>query len=205
MIRALVSLAAAIPLAIIGLPWCWYALAHQWSKRVAGGMGPWPEHAPVVIAGACLGIALALWKRPNWFLHTAIHELCHLIACLLLLVQPRRFTVSDGQGGSVEYVAPTDPVRGVLIAIAPYTLPLVLVAALLARRFTATDGIAEAIASGAAAFAYVHHLQGLYHNVRLNLWGTDSDLVKTGRPLSAVLIAGTLLLVTAWTIRELWR
>lgn len=204
MLRALISCAVAIPLAVLGLPWCWQVLVHQWSTRIAGSSDPWPDHAQAVVIGTVLGVALAWWKRPNWFVHTAIHELCHLLACLLLLVRPRKFTVSDGSGGAVEYDAPSDPFRGVIIAIAPYTLPLVLVLALLARRFVPVAGPWEAIASGVAAFAFIHHLQGLYHNIRLNFWGKDSDLVKTGRPLSAVLIAGVLLLVTAWTIHELW-
>ena len=38
-------------------------------------------------------------------------------------------------------------------------------------------------------------------NVRINMWGKQADLVKVGRPLSAVLIAiSALLFTTAWTV-----
>jgi len=40
--------------------------------------------------------------------------------------------------------------------------------------------------------------------VRLNARGSGSDLVKIGRPLSAVLISLALLLVSAWVISMLW-
>lgn len=204
MFHALISLAAAIPLAVFGLPWCWQMLARQWSTRIAGADYALPEHHLAIAIGLVLGVGLALWKRPNWFLHTTIHEACHALLCLALFVRIRGFATSDGQGGAVTYDAPRDPLRGILIGIAPYTLPLLLTGALLGRRFVPAAGPWEALFSGLAAFFFFNHLQGLYHNIRLNFWGKESDLVKVGRPLSAVLITGTLLLVTAWTIHELW-
>lgn len=203
MLRTLLSLAAAIPLAVFGLPWCAVLLAQTWTSHLGHAGNIWPVHPLAAGLGTLISVALMLWKKPNWFIHTTIHEFCHLLACLMLLVRPHSFSTSNGDGGAVTYQH-CDPLRDTLIALAPYTMPLVLTAALLIRRFVPGDAPWPALATGFAAFAYFHHLQGLYHNVRLNFWGKETDLARAGRPLSLVLISGVLMLVTAWTMHEMW-
>jgi hypothetical protein len=198
----MVSLVAALLLAVFALPWCWLELRRQWLVHIGHARDPFPEDPISVAIGVAVGLGLVFWKRPNWFIHTTIHELCHLLVCMLLFVPVHSFRASRGQGGEVTHDRP-DALRDTLIAIAPYVVPLLLVPCLLAVRLV-PDGRWHALASGLAGFAYVHHVQGLWHNVRLNFWGKDSDLVKVGRPLSLVLIAGGLLLVTAWSIAQLW-
>ena len=202
MVRAVVSLIVAVILGIFGLPWCAWVLHHTWSEHILHARQPLPQDPLWVLCGALVGVALICWKRPNWFLHTIIHESCHALTCMALFVPVHSFRASRGQGGEVTHDRP-DALRETLIAIAPYTAPLMLMPALLVVRLL-DPGPWHGLASGVAAFAYVHHLQGLWHNVRLNFFGKDSDLVKVGRPLSLVLIAGILLLVTAWTIDLLW-
>jgi len=201
-LRSLVSLVVAVALAVWALPWCWWLMRDQWVRHITDCADHWPEDPLGVGCGVAAGIGLALWKRPNWFVHTAIHELCHLIMCMVLFVPVNSFRATRGQGGEVTHLR-IDPVRETLISIAPYVLPLVLVPCLLGLRFT-PPGAWHALASGLVGFAYVHHLHGLYHNVRLNARGSGSDLVKIGRPLSAVLISLALLLVSAWVISMLW-
>jgi hypothetical protein len=201
-LRSLVSLVIALALAGCALPWCWSLLQDQWTEHLTRAHDPWPGDPLSVASGVMLGVCLILWKRPNWFVHTAIHELCHLIMCLVLFVPVHSFRATRGQGGEVTHLR-IDPIRETLIAIAPYTVPLVLVPCLLLLRF-APEGRWHALASGLVGFAYIHHLHGLFHNVRLNARGSGSDLVKVGRPLSAVLISGSLMLITAWVISMLW-
>jgi hypothetical protein len=198
MLRSLFSAALAAALAFAALPWCWSLLRGAWQLAISQARQPWPADPPAVACGVVAGVLLMVWKRPNWFVHTAIHELCHLLMCMLLLVPVNSFRATRGQGGEVTHLR-IDVVRETLISIAPYTLPLVLLPCLLALRF-APPGPWHVLASGCTGFAYVHHLNGLFHNVRLNARGAGSDLVKIGRPLSAVLIVGTLMLVTAWVI-----
>lgn len=180
-------------------PICWDILV--WAAR--GVRWPPPE-APAVLGGAVAGILFILWRKPNWFIHTAVHEFCHLTVCCLMLVRPTGISITDGRGGAVEHVE-TDPLRGTLIQIAPYTLPLLLTPVLIARQFFVTEPDPWRTAlSAAAAFLFVTHLQALYHNIRINISGEQSDLVKVTRPLSFVLIALAMMLVSAWTLRVLW-
>jgi len=152
--------------------------------------------------GLVVGLAVTVLRRPNWFIHTLIHETCHLLVATVLLVPVHRLVVSDGRGGQVEHQA-TGPLRAALIALAPYTLPLLLAPLLVARALTA-QGTARGILSAACALAYVTHLTGLFHNLRLNLRDATGDLAKVGRVLSLALIATVLQLVTAWTCSVLW-
>lgn len=201
MLGPAIRLLAAAGLAVAALPSCWELLRRSWLAL------PWPPSDALPLAvGAAAGILVVLWRRPNWLIHTIIHELCHVVACILLLVgfYPLSFRASNGRGGSVEH-ARTDPVRGTLIQIAPYTLPLLLAPALLVRQFIPLPAPWPEALGAAIAFLYAHHLQALYHNVRLNISGDQADLVKVGRPLALVLIAAALLLVTAWTLRVLAR
>jgi hypothetical protein len=202
MIRAVLSAVVAVALAVVGLPWCALILYRVWLSHVWQAHDRLPQDPFAVLMGLLMGLALVLWKKPNWLLHTSIHECCHLLACLGLFVPVRSFQASDGQGGMVTHDRP-DPLRDTLIAIAPYTIPFLLVPALLARVLV-PEGPWRALTSGLSAFAFVQHLQGLYHNIRLNFWGKDSDLARVGRPLSGVLIAGALMLVAAWVINTLW-
>ncbi len=110
---------------------------------------------------------------------------------------------TDGRGGEVEHNQ-TDPVRTTLIAIAPYTVPLLLGPALLARMWW-HGPTAAIILSGVCAFLFVAHVQGLVLNIRLNFWGEKADLPRVGRFLALVLIIGTFLLLTAGTIEVLWQ
>lgn len=198
MLGALVRLLVAIALAAALGPICFDVL--HWAARHLR----WPPpDAAATIGGAGLGVLFILWRRPNWFIHTAVHELCHLVVCLLVFVRPTGISVTDGRGGAVEHIE-TGPVRSTLIQIAPYTLPLLLTPVLVVRHFIITDPEPwRHVLSGLAAFLYVTHLQALYHNIRINISGEQADLVKVGRPLSFVLIALAMMLVSAWVLRAL--
>lgn len=199
MLGALVRLLVAIALAAGLGPICFDVL--HW---VARGLRWPPPDVAATAGGAALGLLFILWRKPNWFIHTGVHELCHLIMCLLVFVRPTAIAVTDGRGGAVEHIE-TDPVRATLIQIAPYTVPLLLLPALATRHFIITaPGPWRHALSAAVAFLFVHHLQALYHNIRLNVSGDQADLVKVGRPLSFVLIALFQMLVSAWVLRALW-
>jgi hypothetical protein len=161
-----------------------------------------PEDPLWFAGGLLLGVALIFFKRPNWLLHTALHEACHWLACLALGVRVHRVMASDGRGGEVEH-AHTGPVRTALIALAPYIVPLVLGPLLIARAFT-PEGLTRSLLAALCAIAYLTHLTGLVHNVRLNLRDPKGDLAKVGRPLALVVILCGVLLVTALTIAVLW-
>jgi len=199
MLGTIVRLLVAIALAAGLGPICLDVL--EWAAKIVR----WPPpDAVATVGGAAVGLLFIFWRRPNAFVHTAVHELCHLLVCLLVLVRPTGISVTNGRGGAVEHVE-TDPIRSTLIQIAPYTVPLLLVPVLVVRHFViiAPDPWRHAL-SAAVAFFFVTHLQSLYHNVRINISGDQADLVKVGRPLSFVLIALVLMLVSAWTIRALW-
>lgn len=207
MLGTLLRFLLAVGLAVGALPFCVDLLLWVLRGIQARAQGDWrlllPNDAVGIAVGAGLGAGWMLMKRPNWLFHTFIHELCHAVACLVLRVKLLGFHATDGKGGMVEYMQP-GVVRGTLIAIAPYTLPLLLAPALGVRHAVHGGDWGGQISAGAVAFLWFTHLQGLWHNVRLNFTGEGADLVKVGRPLSMVLIAGCLLLVTAWTLFALW-
>jgi hypothetical protein len=153
--------------------------------------------------GLAAGLALAVLRRHSHLLHTALHEANHALLCLLTAVRIRKVEFSDGQGGAVTYDQP-DPLRGTLILIAPYTVPLVLAPALVARMWVHQPGTAREILSGLCAALFVTHLAGLVRNLAGNFWSNESDCAKVGRPLALVLVAGVLLLVSTWTLTVLW-
>lgn len=196
----LVRLLVGIALAAGAGPICWDVLL--WAAK--GVRWPIPD-AIATLGGGALGILFVFWRRPNGFIHTYIHEHCHLFVYVALHGRtPMGLHVSDGQGGALEHIE-TDPIRSTIVQIAPYTLPLLLLPALVARHFFVSEpGAWRHVLSGAVAFLFATHLQGLYHNVRINISGNQSDLVKVGRPLSFVLISLVLMLVSAWTLRALW-
>lgn len=199
MLNAIVRFLIAVGLAAGCGPFCWQLLA--WAAR---GL-PWPlPDTAATLGGAALGLLLAFWSRPNWFFHTWLHEHAHLIVYVLLHWRtPTGLQVTDGRGGALEHLE-TDPFRATLVQIAPYTLPLLLLPALALRHYAVVEpGVPRHIISGLVGFLFLHHLQGLYHNVRINWKGSQADLVKVGRPLSFVLIVLVLMLVTAWTLRAL--
>ena len=190
-------------LAVAALPWCVQVLVWTWQRYVVPATFHLPLDPWAVGCGVAGALLLMWWKKPNWFLHTLIHEAGHALMCAALWVQIRSFRVSRDQGGEVAYDRP-DPLRAALIGIAPYTVPLPLIPALLIVRLAAEGTVWHVAGSALSAFAYALHLQSLWHNLRLNWRGDDSDLVRLGRPLAAVLITGVLLLVTAWTVGMLW-
>lgn len=190
----------AMVLALTVLPWTLYHVVEVWQSRSA--LLP-PVDRWWAVGGFLLAIPVVLWNRPNAFFHTLVHEACHALFCLLLGVKVTSFQVTDGQGGAVGHQR-VDPVRGTIISIAPYTLPLLLAIPLLLRHWITEPSLWRSLLTALIAFLYVHHLHALYFNVRINLWGRQSDLYKVGRPLSAVLIAIALLWTTLWTVTTLW-
>lgn len=196
---ALIRNGLGLVLGFFALPWCLGVLLSAISLHEY-----WPRFPVAVIIGIGLGLGLGFLflRKPNLLLHTLVHEASHALLCLLLFVRLRGISATDGRGGEVQHDQ-ADPLRTTLIAIAPYTVPLLLGPALLARLWW-HEGVAAMILSGLCAFLYITHLQGLALNIRLNFWGSDADLPKVGRFLALVLIAGVLLLLTAALINVLW-
>ena len=198
MIATALRLIIGVVLALFALPVC-----VQLALWVARRQNRWSPEDPLAVAiGISLGLLWLLWRRPQNFWHTWLHELAHAIACVVLRVRLLGFKVTEGRGGEVEH-APCDPLRAALIVIAPYTLPLLLLPALLAQ-WALPSGVARECASGACGFLIVNHLHGLFLNLRLNFLGSDSDLARTGRVLGLVLVAIALLLLCALVIQVLW-
>ncbi len=198
MLRALLSLIVAIVVAVAVAP---FVLDWAWAHAVRTVVNE-PQDMWALVIGGVLGAVLVIWRAPSWFWHTWVHEHCHLVACLVLGVRVRAIAASDGKGGALDFDE-VDPLRGVLIAIAPYTLPLVLLPLLLVQEcFPPTPW--RMAATGLCALAFMLHLQGLWHNIRINISGTDSDLVRVGRPLSLVLIVLALAGAVSATIAVLW-
>jgi hypothetical protein len=193
-----VRLALALLLVAVGLPICLQVLLD-----ITGERRHIPEEALPMACGLAAGLLVIFLKRPNWLLHTLVHEACHGLACLLLGVKVHRVMASDGSGGVVEH-AHVGRVRTALIALAPYTIPLLL-APLLIGRWLAPEGSYRSALSAVAVTAYVTHLTALVHNIRLNFRDPKGDLAQVGRPLALVAIVCALILVTAVTIVVLWR
>jgi hypothetical protein len=192
----LLSLPLALLIGLVALP----SLA-RWLGAVQAGLSGLPQDPAHAAAGVVLGAALVWWRRPNWLVHTTIHEACHALVCVLLLVPVRRFQVSDGQGGAVLHDR-VDWLRTTLIAIAPYTVPLLLGPALVAQELVPRGW--RPLASFAVGLLAVHHVHALWHNVRLNFRGRQSDLARVGRALSGVLILGAGMGVVGWGLRVMW-
>lgn len=185
-------------LAVLVLPACTTLLWAELTDLHAPPPHPW-----ALGLGAALGSALVWWRRPNWLVHTLIHESCHALVATLLGVRVRAFQATDGQGGAVIH-AKVDPLRTTLIALAPYLLPLLLAPALLARVLVAAPGTAAMTLHLAIGFLTVHHLHGLYHNVRLNFWGRQADLTRAGKLLSLVAILAVHALLAVGWLRAVW-
>ncbi len=182
-------------IAFFAIPWC---ATYFWQGAQLVG---WPDAGWWTIGAVALASVMVWWRKPNWLIHTMIHEASHAIVCWALLVRVRSFQASDGQGGKVIHDK-TDPIRTTLIALAPYTVPLLLIPALVAHHFA--SGAARSWAAALVGFLYVHHLHGLYHNVRLNRRCAQADLVRSGRLLSLVVIVGALMVVTGYVLRTLF-
>jgi hypothetical protein len=192
-----VRLVLAALLAIFAVPAAWDLLVWVVQARQRLPPVPW-----AIASGVVLGGLVSAWRKPDWLLHTLIHETCHAVTCVVLRVKVRSFAATDGKGGQVEHDA-CDPLRETFIAIAPYTLPLLLLPALVGRYFT-TGSTGQAIMSAVVGFLLVTHLVGLVRNVRTNFWGAEGDLAKVGRPLSLVLIALALLLTLTGSLVAWW-
>ena len=162
--KHLLSLPLAIIFLLLLVPW----LTHRLIAEIATAHG-WPQDARALGLGLGLGLVLAWWKRPNWLLHTFVHESCHALMCAMLWIPVRSFKVSDGMGGAVEH-GQTDYPRTVLIAIAPYIVPLLLIPALLAQQYFSLHY--RPWATCIVGALVIQHLTGLYHNIRLNYHGS---------------------------------
>ena len=179
LVSAALRAVIGVLLAILALPWCFHLLVVQ--LRLAHG-APW--HPWALSAGLLLAAGL-VW-------------------CVALRVRITAFQATDGRGGAVLHQK-VDPVRTTIIALAPYTLPLLLAPLLLVRQFLVTvPSTGGAIATFLVGFLTVHHLHGLYHNVRINFWGRQADLTRAGKILSLVVILGIHCLLAAWWVAVLW-
>lgn len=197
MLMSAIKLVAGVAILVAGVP---AAAMFFWNRlQLVDGLPPYP--AALGIGLAC-GVALILWKKPNWLIHTLIHEACHAIACVLLGVRVHNFQATDGKGGAVIHDK-TDPLRTIIIALAPYTLPLLMAPVLIIRTLM-DPGRAEMIVTGFVGFLLTDHLHGLYHNVRLNFWGKQADLTRAGKLLSIGVIASCLFLVLAWWLHAVY-
>lgn len=196
----LIKFIVAIIVGITVLPWCAYLLADLW-RNLPGWMPRQNSYA--TSGGLLVGVGLLWARRPQAYIHTLIHETCHAILCIVFFVKINSFKVTDGNGGCVGHER-VDPFRATFISIAPYTLPLLLGMVLLSRQYLTLDKLWLQITGALAGFLLIHHYHAVYHNVRINISGKQSDLVKVGRPLSFVLIACGLLLTTYWWLRVMW-
>lgn len=197
-ISATVRVAIGVVLAVVALPWCVHLLTT--SIALAHGL---PSHPWSLASGLLLGAGLVWWRKPNWLVHTFIHEACHAVLCIVLRVRITAFQATDGQGGAVLH-RKVDPLRTTLIALAPYTLPLLLGPLLLARQMIEVPSTAGRVLTFLVGFFTVHHLHGLYHNIRINFWGRQADLTRAGKILSLVVILGVHCLLGAWWVAVLW-
>ena len=196
----LVQWALAVAMAMFLVPWVGMWFGDILRAVVEDGLPAYP--LPLGI-GLGVGFAFARWRRPNWFVHTFVHETAHALVCVLTGVKVRKFMVTDGDGG---YVLPerTDPIRRYFILIAPYVLPVLLAPVLVALWFI--DGPVElmCVPQFLAGMGLIHHLHGLYHNIRINWSGSGSDLVRLSRPLSVVSILIGFMLMMGWWLQTVW-
>jgi len=184
-------------LGILALLFVLPACATVTARVALGTHGP-PAAGGALLIGVLLAAALVWWRRPNWLIHTAIHEACHALFCVLLGVRIRSFQATDGRGGAVIH-SRVDPVRTTLIALAPYVWPLLLTPVLALRWWVDGPGAGRVLLTFLCGFLAVHHLHGLYHNVRLNFWGRQADLTRAGKVLSLAAIASAhCLWAAAW-------
>jgi hypothetical protein len=194
----LVRFALGLLLLCVGMPACLQLLY----LTIAAHPGP-PQDPWAVAFGLGCGVAIALMLRPTWFFHTWLHENCHLLMCTLFWLRIDQFQASSGNGGVVVHQK-VDPFRTTVIALAPYTLPLLLVPLAVARICVPAGPWRQAL-TAAVVCAAVHHLASVIHNVRSNFWRADGDLAIAGRFLSLVAISEMLVLVTTGVVWVLWR
>lgn len=199
LLSAAVRLVIGVTLAIVVLPWCFALLWYRIGLAYGTPFHPWS-----LLIGLAVASALVWWRKPNWLIHTLIHESCHAVVCVLLRVKITAFQATDGQGGAVIH-RKVDPLRTTLIALAPYTLPLLLAPVLVLRHITPAPSTLAMVLNFLVGFLTVHHLHGLYHNVRINFWGRQADLTRAGKVLSLVVITGVHALLAAWWVAVIWR
>ena len=193
----MVRFALGLLLLCVGMPACLQLL---W-LTIQSHSGP-PQDPYAAAIGLGFGLAIALVMRPTWFIHTWLHENCHLEMCMLFWLRIEQFQASSGNGGSVVHQQ-VDPVRTTIIALAPYTLPLLLLPLALARYFVPA-GPWRQVLTALVVCAAIHHVVSVFHNVRTNFWPANGDLAVAGRFLSLVVISEILLLLASGLIWLLW-
>lgn len=190
---AILRPALGLALGAWSLPWVGQRLILAWNYLELP-----LRDLPWLLGGSGLGLVLAWIRRPNAFLHTAIHETCHALVATLLGVRVRDLRISQGRGGMVVHDR-TDPIRSTLIALAPYCLPLLLGPVLIARWWWPDPPWL----TGLGAWLVIQHLHGLWYNVRQNFFGQEADLTRIGKLLSLVLIVTCLGLLLEVCLRLL--
>ena len=180
-------------------------LTARWAfTHIQNASWPAPEWW-AILAGAALAIIMHLWRRPTYFLHTYLHENAHAFMCILLRVPVKGFTATDGQGGAVEHVR-ADPIRSVLILIAPYIAPFYLAPALVIRQLVpvawpeAGQGLWLMLLQFVVGLALCWQIWDISRNLRYNFIGKDSDLQRVGQLLGLVLIALVWICIAVWFV-----
>jgi hypothetical protein len=197
-IRVLVAALAAYA----AVPALWALLLRTWRQQVGGP--PWyaPREPWALLCGLAAGIALLGWQRPNRFLRTFLHEACHALVCVLLFVPVHGFRATRTHGGEVVH-ARVDPFRDALIAIAPYTLPILLLPVLIIRIWVSAQP-ERFLLTAASVLVTMQHVAALPVAVATNWRPATGDLARVGRPLSVVLILLALLALADVLIRAWW-
>ena len=199
MLSAIVRVLVGLLIGLAVLPFCIDLLLHVIQQR-----RHLPPDALALGGGLVLGAVLGFWRRPHELLHTMLHEAAHAFACLVLFVRIQRIAASAGKGGEVTHDA-VDPIRTALIAIAPYTLPLILGPALLARALVVEPTPWRAGLQALVGLLFMTHLAGLGRNLSRNWQGPGADIPRVGHLTAAVLVTIALLLVLSATIVVCWR
>jgi hypothetical protein len=193
----MVRFALGLLLLCLGMPAC----LQLFCLTLQAHPGP-PQDVVGFACGLGAGLVLAILMRPTWFFHTWLHENCHLAMCVLFWLRIEQFQASSGNGGVVVHQR-ADPVRTTIIALAPYTLPLLLLPLAIARYFVPAGPWRQAV-TALVVCAAIHHVISVFHNVRANFWPADGDLAVAGRFFSLVAIAEVLVLVAAGLVWLLW-
>src|SRR4051812_13266574 len=76
--QMMASFVLAVVLALTALP-----LLAGWAAATWRGAHGAPQDAAWFVGGILVAAALVWWRRPNWLVHTFVHESCHAVACLV--------------------------------------------------------------------------------------------------------------------------
>lgn len=174
--RALIFSLLALPLLLVSAG---YGLA------VYHGIGDLVSHAR---AFSYLGIGAAIYiavliifriiGRSVDFAQTFCHELNHTVFNILFLNRIRSFSASADEGGEVEYMGHGNP----LICLAPYSVPLFALIALLVKLFAKES--AFPVINGCIGFFLLFHLHSVFMEARLR----QTDLKVYGYVFSYAMI-----------------